>query len=152
MSRWTRPFACAASSAEATCETTSTASSGSKPPLAVQKASQVGALDEVHRHEQEPVLLARVMDGDHIRVADRDRDPRLRLEALAEGLVSRARARDQLQRDDVVEREVPRAIDHAESAAPRDPLDPVAGELAPGTKFGHRPGLFRDRTLHPEQA
>ena len=77
MSRWTRPFACAASSAEATCLDDIHSLLGLKPPLAVQKTSQVGALDEVHRHEQEPILLAGVVDGDDVRVANRNRDPRL---------------------------------------------------------------------------
>ena len=64
-------------------------------PLRRQRAAgdqhppQVGAVDQVHGHEQQPVLLAGVVDRDDVRVAQRDGDPRLGAEALAEGVVGR---------------------------------------------------------------
>ena len=73
-------------------------------PLAVQDAAQIGAVDQVHRHEQQPVLLPRVVDRDDVRVSDRDRDPRLLGEAAAKTLVGGERRRDDLQRDEMVER------------------------------------------------
>ena len=60
---------------------TRAARAGLERPVAVEQAAQVGAVDQVHGHEQQAVLLAGVVDRDHVRVADRDRDPRLLAEA-----------------------------------------------------------------------
>ncbi|MEZ5061445.1 MAG: hypothetical protein R2700_08020 [Solirubrobacterales bacterium] len=56
-------------------------------PARDQEAPQVGAVDQVHGHEEAAVLLPRVMDRNDVGMAQRHRDPRLRTEALAEGLV-----------------------------------------------------------------
>ena len=93
-----------------------------------QHPPQIRSVDEVHGHEQQAVLLAGVVDRDDVRVAQRDGDPRLGTEALAEGVVCRQPRRDHLQGDDVIQRQVGGAIDGAHAAATRDPLDPVSGE------------------------
>ena len=52
-----------------------------EPALGRQQAREVGALDVAHRHVQQPVLLARVVDRDHVRVLDRRRRAELAPEA-----------------------------------------------------------------------
>ena len=47
---------------------------GEQPP-------EIDAVDELHRHVEASGLLARVMDGDEIRVLDRGRQPGLAPEA-----------------------------------------------------------------------
>ena len=121
MSRWTRPRAWAASSAAATWATIATARSGSAGAPLDQQAAQVGAVDQVHRHEQQPVLLAGVVDRDDVRVAERDGDPRLASGSARGSASSPARSRrDHLQGDDVVERQVGRPVDDTHAAAAGD--------------------------------
>jgi len=110
---------------------------GRQRPPRPQQPAQVGAVDQVHGHEQQPVLLAGVMDRDHVRVADRDRDPRLLAEAAPEALVLGQGRRDHLQRDHVVEREVGGAIDDAHPALARNALDSVPGEDRAGLELRH---------------
>ena len=49
-----------------------------QPRLDRDQPREVGAVDVAHRHEQQAVLLARVVDRDHVRVLDRARRPRTR--------------------------------------------------------------------------
>jgi hypothetical protein len=81
-----------------------------------QRLAQVGPMHVVHRQEQESILLARVMDSDHVGVVDRRGDPHLPLKALAELLVLGERGNQELQGVDAVERDVRHAIDNAHSA------------------------------------
>ena len=97
-----------------------------QPALGAQHRGEVGALDVLHREVEQPVLLARVVDGDDVRVLQGSGDPRLAIEALAE-----ARGLGQLGRDDLDRRapaqvEVLSPIDQAHAAAPDPFLDPVA--------------------------
>ena len=101
---------------------------GIERAFAVEQAAQVGALDQVHGHEQEPVLLAGVVNRNDVGVSQRDRDPRLVGEAAAKAAVAGEVRRDHLERDDVIENEMGGAIDDPHAAAAGDPLDPVAGE------------------------
>jgi hypothetical protein len=100
-------------------------------PLRAQHAAEVAAADQVHRHEEESLILARVVDRDDVRVADGDRDPRLLREAPAETRVLGEIGRDHLQGHDVIERQVRGPVDDSHPALAGHALDPVAGEDAP---------------------
>ena len=115
------PNACAASSASATCAITSTARPGGTRPVAVEQVREVGAVDVAHRHVEVPVLLARRVDRDHVRVVDRGGDLALAPEARAELVVLGLLGRDHLQRDLALEALVERAVDDAHPAAPATP-------------------------------
>ncbi len=70
---------------------------------AVDQRAQVGALDVAHRQVQHALVLARLVDGHDVRVVDRGRELRLRLEAVAEVEVVGELGRDHLERDGPVE-------------------------------------------------
>ncbi len=110
-----------------------------EPALGAQQARQVGALDVAHRHVQQPVLLARVVDRDHVGMLDRGRRAELAPEAPAELVVVGELGRDHLQRDLAVERDVRRAVDDAHPAAPGDAVDHVVGERRPRRHLRHWP-------------
>ena len=59
------------------------ARAGSSGPPLVDHGAQVRPVDPAHADEQDAVLLAGLVDRDHVGVVDRGRDPRLALEALA---------------------------------------------------------------------
>jgi hypothetical protein len=99
--------------------------------------ASVGPLDVAHRHVQEAVLLARVVDGDHVRVLDRRRGAEFAPEALAELRVLGELGRDHLQRHLALERDVRRAVDDAHPAAAADAADYVVGEGAAGLEVRH---------------
>ena len=105
---------------------------GAHRAVGPSSAAQVGAVDQVHGHEQQAVLLAGVVDRDHVRVADRDRDPRLLAEAAAEALVGGELRRDDLERDDVVERQVGRLVDDAHPPLPASPSIRCPANTDPG--------------------
>jgi hypothetical protein len=92
---------------------------------------QVGARDVSHRDEEQTVLRAHVIDGDHVRVVQRGRDPRLFQEPGPEHVVGGQLGRQYLQRDDVVQAEVLGLVDHAHPAAAEHRAHPVARELVP---------------------
>ena len=85
--------------------------SGSSAPTTRQQLRQIGPVDEPHRDEQQSIVLPRLVDGDHVDVLDRRREPRLELEAFAEHGVLRALGRDQLDRNGTLERQLGRAVD-----------------------------------------
>ena len=99
--------------------------------LRAQELAQVGALHEAHDEVEAAVELARVVDRHDVRVLERHRQLRLAREALAEAFVGRELGRHQLQRDDALEAEVARAVDHAHSALPDELLGAVAEEVVP---------------------
>ena len=78
---------------------------------------EIDAVDEAHRDEQQPVVLARLVHGDHVGVLDRGRDPRLGLEAFAEVGVLGVVGGDQLDRHRTVQRQLGGAVDDPHSAA-----------------------------------
>ena len=96
--------------------------------LGAHERPQVRPVDVAHDDEQHALALARVIDRDHVRVLDRRRRLGLRDEARAEvGLLGERRG-DDLQRDDAVEVEVPRAVHDAHPAASGEPLDAMVDE------------------------
>ena len=116
-------------------------------PLAADERAQVVAGDVAHRDVGDPVLLARVVDRDHVRVVDRRRDARLAQEPPPDRLVGHQGRGDDLQRDDAVERELARAIDDAHPPAPRHGLDPVPRERAARRHVAHDCGVYRPRGI-----
>ena len=127
-SRWIRPIACAASSAEATWRQTSIARYGPQAARRAQHAGEVLALDVLHRQVEQPVDLAGVVDRDDVRVLQGGGDPRLAREALAEARGLGEVGRDDLDGGPAPEVEVLGAVDHAHAAAADPLLDPVAGD------------------------
>src|SRR5947199_172007 len=59
------------------------------PPLALQHAAQVAALHVSHGQVEQPVRLARRVDGDDARMLEAARDPALAEEPRTESLVPR---------------------------------------------------------------
>ena len=104
---------------------------GLEPALAAQQRAQVLALDVAHDLEQHAVLLARVVDRDHVRMIERRGDLRLRDEAAAEGRVVGERGRDQLDGHVPVEGEVGRPVDDAHAALARHLVEAVTREDRP---------------------
>jgi hypothetical protein len=96
--------------------------------LGLEDLAQVGALDVVHGHVQQPVLLAGVEDLDGVRVVDGGGEPALALEARPELVVLGHRRLDQLERDAAPERQVRGAIHHGHAAAARHRVDAMAGK------------------------
>jgi hypothetical protein len=96
--------------------------------LALQDRSQIASLDEPHRQVELAVVLARLVDRDHVRVVERCRQPRFAQEALPEALVLGQLRGDQLERDRPVQRYVGRAVHDTHPAAPDQLLNAVAGE------------------------
>ena len=74
------------------------------------------------------VVLAGVVDRDHVRVVERGGEARLPQEAPAEPRILRHLRRDELQGDRSSQRRVERAVDDAHPAAPEDRLDAQATE------------------------
>ena len=143
-SRWTRPPACAASSACGDLVDDGRRLAGLEPALVRDQLAQVGIRDVPHRDEELAVLLARVVDRQDVGLIEPGGGPRLALEALAEIGVVRVLGRDQLERDDAAERQVGGAVDHAHPAPPGDFLDSVPGELRATGKVCHSPLCISD--------
>ena len=110
---------------------------GRQRALAGEQVLQVRALHVAHDEVEVPGLLARRVDGDHVRVVDRGGDPRLALEALAEAGVAGAVGGDELEGDGPAERQLRRPVDDAHAAAAGDRLDAAAGELGAWKQIGH---------------
>jgi hypothetical protein len=64
--------------------------------VSFEHALQVASLDEVHRHVQLPVVLAGLVDRDHVGVVKRRGEPRLAQQARPEPLVLGQLRRNQL--------------------------------------------------------
>ncbi len=105
--------------------------------LPIEDPAQVGALDQVHRDEQEALLLAGMMDLDHVRVAELDGVAALVGEATAKSRVACELRRDHLERHDVVEGEMRGPVDDPHPTAAGNALDPVTGEDRPGREIRH---------------
>ena len=89
----------------------------------LEQPVQVGARHVAHDEVELAVLLPRPVHRHDVRVVDQRGQPRLALEALAEGRVGGAVGGDQLQRDRAPEVELDRPVDDAHAAAPRDRFD-----------------------------
>ena len=92
---------------------------------------QVGSLHEPHRHEEARLALARLVDGNDVRMLERRLQHRLAPEALAEAGVGAQGRREDLERNDAVERELRRLVDRAHATGAEPPLDPVPGDRRP---------------------
>ena len=114
-----------------------------QPRLRRHEPREVLAVDVAHRDVEQPLLLARVVDRDHVRVLDRGRRLEL-LRGSARGTPRRPRRAggDDLQRHLALERHVHRAIDDAHAAAPRDTADDVLGERRADGEFIHVPAVL----------
>ena len=128
-SRCTRPRAWAASRASATRATIRAARPGGMPlGRGGDQVLEARALDEAHRDEEAPVVVAGAVDRDDVRVLEARGGERLAHEELAQvGRRRRARA-DQLQRDGAPELGVVGAVDDAHAADAGERLDGVAGD------------------------
>ncbi len=111
---------------------------GGHGALALDHRAQVRALDVAHRDVELPVLLARLVERDHVRVLDLRRDLRLVLEPLAERRVGGQVGRDQLQRHLPVQPDLGGAVDDPHPAPPGDRLEPVPGDLRADCCLTHR--------------
>jgi hypothetical protein len=98
---------------------------GAQPALAAQDAREVGALDVLHRQVQQAVLLARVVDGDDVRMLQRGGDPGLAVEALVEAGRLGQLGGDDLDRGAPAQVEVLGPVDEAHAAATDPLLDPI---------------------------
>ena len=149
-SRWMISCACAASSAPATCSRIASASCGSSGPPSSISCSRSGPLHVAHRDVDEPVVVARVVDRDDVRVVDRGDRLRLADEALAEvARRRRAPARASSAPPCACSRQVLGLVDEAHAAASEQAGDPVAGELCAGLESAVTApsphALYRDR-------
>jgi hypothetical protein len=114
---------------------------------AAHERAQVVAGHVAHRDERDAVLLARVVDRDHVRVVDRRGDLRLAHETAPDRGVLHQRGRDDLQRDGPVERELHRPVDDAHPAPAGDRLDAMPGEQASRRQLAHGCGVYRPRMV-----
>ena len=95
----------------------------------MQQGAEVVAINEAHGDIELPVIvLAGVIDGDHVGVVDPGGGERLAHEALAELRLARELGRYDLERDGALERGITRPVHHAHAAAARDVLDAIAGD------------------------
>ena len=95
----------------------------------LDQVAQVGALEQLHRHVGDALLLAELVDGDDVRVGQLARGPRLLEEAPAALLVAAQLLGDDLDRDVAVEDRVVGAehLPHRSLADLR--VDPVLADL-----------------------
>ncbi len=104
---------------------------GLERPFLGHEAGEVRALDVAHGEIKEPVLIARLVDRDHVRVVEGGGDPRLAQEALAEALVLGELGRDHLEGDLAPESRFLGTVDRTHASAADERLDPVAGNRRP---------------------
>ncbi len=110
---------------------------------------QVRAVDVAHGDVERALVLARVVDRDHVGVIDRGGEAGLGHEALAEADVLGEVRGDQLERDGAIEIELDSAIDHAHAAAAGDADDAMTGEDVTLLQVGHDLSLY---TVAPRSA
>ena len=91
---------------------------------ALDVGAQRLALEQLHRDEGLALVLAEIVDGDHVRAVELGHDLRLALEARPI-VVAGARAVDHLQRDLAAERLLNGDVDLAHATAPERALDAV---------------------------
>ena len=104
------------------------------------------ALEALHDEECHAVLLADVVEGADVRMAQPGDGPRLALEALEPvGLLGR-RGGKNLEGDGAVEPRVPRAVDLAHASRAQGREDLVRAEARPGRKWH---GTLADYTAGP---
>ena len=84
----------------------------------LQELAQIHAVHELHQQEVEAARLPEIVHGDDVRMIQRRERLRLLFKPLGELRIVRALRREQLQRDETVQRFLPRLVDHAHAAAP----------------------------------
>ncbi len=99
---------------------------GREPPLAREHRLQVRSVDELHREEVLSLGLAEVVRPRDVRVRDAPREPHFPTETLDRGRTRRAAEVERLQRDDVPDERVDRAVHRAHPTPPEQRLDAVA--------------------------
>ncbi len=106
--------------------------------LAIEQRAQVLPGDVTHRDEQAPVRLARVEDGNDVRMIDGRGGPHLPAEPLAERRVPGELGRQDLQRHRPAQPRVERTVDDRHPAAADLLLDLVAGDLRADREVARR--------------
>jgi hypothetical protein len=109
--------------------------------------AQIASLHQLHRQIQLALVLAGVVDPDHVRVVDCCGHPRLADEARAKAGILRVLRRDHLHRDLALEHEVPRPVDHCPSPRARQSLDPTACDQGARCELQHRRTPNRCRAM-----
>ena len=146
MSRWTRPREWATSRAAATWLEIRPALGPARARRRVisslrRSGPSIRSMVTNSRPSSSPAWWIGTTFGCRSETAIRDSE----LEALAERVVGGEVGGDHLERDDVVEHQVRRAVDGPHAAAAGDPLDPMAGEdCAPGVRSAMRRVIDRD--------
>ena len=111
-----------------------------EPAAAQQNLLEIRPLDVLHHDEQPALILARVVDRDHVRVIDLAGDLELALEPLPERVVLREPVGHHLDRNLAVERQL--------DGAPHDRHSALSGNRLEPTAADHR---FRSqRGCHPD--
>ncbi len=95
--------------------------------LATDHPLQVAARDIAHRHVQDPLHLAGVVDGDDVGVVEAGGQDRLVEEVLAEGGVGALLGGQELERHVTLQTQLDRPVDGAHAAAADDGLDAITG-------------------------
>src|SRR5437868_12352454 len=90
-----------------------------------KKLVQVGSMHEVHDQEEQPIVLAGVMDRNHIWVVQRRGNAHLALEPLPELIIVSQLRREHLQSVDPVERDIGRAVHDPHPATADQLVDAV---------------------------
>src|SRR2546429_1839600 len=106
---------------------------------------EVLSLDVIHREVVLAVVDAHVVNGDDVRVPEVSRSRDLALEPLNDLLACEPLGQNHLYRDDALEIEMPRAIDHAHPAAGNLFEKLVVGEVPNLLIFAFRFSLFAFR-------
>ncbi len=112
---------------------------GRQGAAGIEQFAHVAARHVAHRDEQDAVGLARLEDGDDVRVINGRRGPGLTDEALPERAVEREPGCEDLQRDVAVQADVQGTVDDRHPAPADLLLDAVSRYLGPGREVG--PGL-----------
>ena len=107
---------------------------------AADRLAQVAALEELHRHVGEAVLLAEVEDGDDVRVVELRRGLGLALEARRKSGSSARARRDRLEGHVAVQERVVGLVDLAHRALADLPDDPVLADVGRGPSTARPPG------------
>lgn len=97
----------------------------------VDEVAQVVAFDVAHRQVEQAAVLTGGIDRDDVRVVEARRELRFDEEPLAEALVRRELGCEHLDGHLAPQVDVLAEIDGPHRAAPKQTLDPVAGEYAP---------------------
>jgi hypothetical protein len=121
-----------------------------------EKLGQIRALDVPHGQEEQPFLLARLQDGDDVRVVEGGGDPRLAQETLTKPLILGELGGNHLERDLAPEPRVFGAVDRAHPPTADERLDSVPGEFAPEDRLravphAHPVIIWRERDKNNER-